>query len=233
MRHSPHRNTSDLRRKHRRYAWRGLLASLAVHLLLFLLWRSGPPSPRSPFAAAGERAGDIRAAAGGGMQAIALRPPPPEPTIPTPSAVPVPDIVFEEVELDEEVDVSEIEPPGPVEPLPGTEGNLAGPGVEGGDGAGDGGTANEGLFRLTPAVPRGMILPPADRPRSVRGEEVTIFVFIDARGQVVPDSTHLDPGTGDRGFDARLREQAAQWLFEPARRGGRPVAEWYRYVIGL
>jgi hypothetical protein len=233
MHQIPQRRTEALGRRYRRRAWGGLLASVGVHLLVFVLWRAGPPAPVSPFAAAGERAGDIRPAAGGSLKAVTLRPPPPEPTVPSPSALPVPEVIVDEVELDPELDIEEIDEPVPPAPLPGTGGQTADAGVEQGTGAGDGGTADEGLFRVMPPVPRGMILPPSDRPRSVRGEEVTVWVFVDALGRVVPDSTHLDPGSGDGRFDARLREQAAQWLFEPARRGGRPVAEWYRYVIGL
>ena len=42
-------------------------------------------------------------------------------------------------------------------------GELEGPGLENGDGQGDGGNAEEGLFRLQPATPRGMIIPPTNR----------------------------------------------------------------------
>jgi len=78
-----------------------------------------------------------------------------------------------------------------------------------------------------------MILPPADRPASVRGKEVEVWVFVTEQGRVIADSTRIHPSTGDRRFDERLRRQAAQWVFEPARKGGRPVAEWFQYVIGL
>ena len=46
-----------------------------MHLLVFFLWW-GQPIPESPFAAAGPRAGDNRAASGG-MQAMNIRVPPP------------------------------------------------------------------------------------------------------------------------------------------------------------
>jgi hypothetical protein len=41
------------------------------------------------------------------------------------------------------------------------------------------------------------------------------------------------PSSGDRGFDNRLIRQAADWVFNPGRRDGQPVAEWFQYVIVL
>jgi hypothetical protein len=67
----------------------------------------------------------------------------------------------------------------------------------------------------------------------VRGREVDVWVFVTVRGQVVSDSTRLDPTSGDGKFDDRLKKQAAEWVFEPAKRGGKPVAEWFRYTIVL
>jgi hypothetical protein len=54
---------------------------------------------------------------------------------------------------------------------------------------------------------------------------------VNSAGRVVPDSTRLNPSTGDRKFDRRLREHAAGWVFEAALDHGRPVAEWFRYTI--
>jgi len=50
---------------------------------------------------------------------------------------------------------------------------------------------------------------------------------------VVADSTRLAPSSGDSKFDERLRRQAAEWVFNPAKKGGQPVAEWFRYTIVL
>lgn len=218
------------RRYSRAIVW-GLVVSVVAHVLLFLVF-SGRPLPLSPFAAAGERRGDIRAASGGGMEAIQLatptRVPEPPPPIPTPTP-----------------DVTEMEPPEPEPPqedipaialaadpgAPGTEGPTEGPGIADADGQGDGGTEAEGRFRVVPPRPRGLILPPSDRPDEVRGKEVEVWVYVAASGRVVPDSTRLNPPTGDRGFDRRLREHAAGWVFEAARRDGQPVGEWFNYTI--
>jgi hypothetical protein len=56
---------------------------------------------------------------------------------------------------------------------------------------------------------------------------------VDDGGRVIADSTRLRPPTGDTRYDQQLRNQAAQWLFEPARRGGQPVAAWFEYTITL
>ena len=64
---------------------------------------------------------------------------------------------------------------------------------------GDGGNAEEGRYRLEPATPRGMIIPPANR--SLKGIKVEVWVFVDEQGKVVADSTRLNPPTKDKGFN--------------------------------
>jgi len=222
-------------RRYRRVSRRALLASILFHLLLFLIF-GGERTPPSPFSAAGPRAGDDRAAAagGGGMQAVAIITPPERVPIPRPpTPIFAPDIAIE-VEEEPKPDI----PPIDFSEVPGIGGGKdsgpeTGPGLEGGTGRGDGGTAATGRFRVIPPSPRGMILPPSDRPKDVKGKEIAIWVFVTETGRVVPDSTRLHPSTSNPSFDERLRRQAAQWIFEPARRGGRPVAEWFQYVISL
>ena len=69
---APERKTDQYDRRHRR-TWRlALIASVVLHVLIFLAFRQEIVIPPSPFAAAGPRAGDDRAAAGGGMEVIAL-----------------------------------------------------------------------------------------------------------------------------------------------------------------
>ena len=124
------------------------------------------------------------------------------------------------------------EPEARVDPaaVAGTEpGALEGPGLPDGTGEGDDGNAAEGLNQLQPPAPRGMIIPP--RNRDLRGTEVQVWVFVDERGRVVPDSTRLDPPTRDRGFNRRLMEEAAEWIFRPALQAGQPVASWFPYTI--
>jgi hypothetical protein len=198
-------------------------ASLLFHLFLFFFWRV-VPIPPSPLSAAGPRAGDFRAA-GGGMQAVNLRAPPTRPIVPP--RVPV--ITLDEIDpvvfdMEPELDLAAMtgEAPGL------TDGP---PGIEGGLGRGDGGTAEQGYFRLVPPSPRGMIIPPTNR--SLRGKQVEVWVFVDINGRVVPDSTRLNPPTSDRGFNRRLIEEAAEWVFNPARRNNQPVAAWFPYTISM
>ena len=218
-------------RRHARAMRAGLLASLLGHALLFVLFLGDVAIPVSPFSAAGERAGSPVAARGGGMEAIQLATPTPEPPVePTVEPVPVeePEAPPEETEL--LVDVPAIALATGMA-APGEPGPAIGPGLAEGEGEGDGGTDAEGLFRVVPPRPRGLILPPADRPTDVRGKEVEVWVYVSAAGKVVADSTRLLPPTGDRRFDRRLRDHASGWVFEAARRDGRAVGEWFRYVI--
>jgi outer membrane biosynthesis protein TonB len=219
--------------------WRAaMIASLLLHVVLFLLLYTGLAEPLSPFAAAGPRSGDDRAAAGGGMETISMRiqlPEAPQPIPRPPEPLPAPAEEVVEVEPEEQaVEAQPDAPEGPATQVATTgRGTDAGPGLEGATGRGDGGTAEEGRFRVVPPSPRGLILPPSNRPGRVRGKEVAVWVFVTDRGRVLPDSTRVLPSTGDRGFDRRLREQAAEWVFEPAKKGGRAVAEWFRYTIVL
>ncbi len=223
-----HRNED---RSHRRAIRVGLVASLVLHGLLFLAF-GGERLPPSPFAAAGERRGDIQAARGGGLEAVELRAPEPVPGPPPPAPVPVPDADMEEIP-EAEVTLEDVPAIALLEGLsaPGMPGPGTERGLEDGVGQGDGGSEAEGRFRVVPPRPRGLTLPPGDRPNEVRGREIDVWVYVTAAGRVVPDSTRLLPSTGDRRFDRRLRDHAAAWVFEAARRDGRAVAEWFRYTI--
>ncbi len=213
------------RRVRERTLWRnGFLTAVVVHLLVFFLWW-GESLPESPFAAAGPRAGDDRAASGGAMQALNIRIPPPRPII----RPQVPLLTFDPVtplELEEDQQ-QQIETASILGDRPG----VNGPGLPQGDGRGDGGTAESGLFRVVPPSPRGIILPPSNR--NVRGQRIEVWVFVDERGRVVADSTQLRPPTSDRDFNARIVREAAEWVFEPAKRGGRAVGSWFPYTISM
>lgn len=220
---APRQSNRERRAQHRRVWRRAFAVSVLLHALLFLFWESDGPL-LSPFAAAGPRAGDDRAA-GGSLQAMSIRTPPPVPIVPPP--VPLPSVTPPEpIEFEErtELDPSEI-----LGDRPGSSDQA--PGLEDGDGRGDGGTAEEGLFRLVPPSPRGMIMPPSNN--ALKGKEVEVWVFVDERGRVVADSTRLEPPTGDGDFNRQLLREAAQWVFEPARRGGQPVAAWFPYTISM
>ena len=217
-----HLEAQDRRRQERKIWRTGLLVSVALHLLIFVGWR-GTVIPASPFAAAGPRAGDNRAAAGS-MQAMTLRVPPSRPIIPPPVPLAV-EVEVEPVQFELDVALD------PASVLGDAPGNDLGPGTETGTGEGDGGNAEEGLFRLLPPSPRGMIIPPSNK--ELRGTTVDVWVFVDERGQVVPDSTRLDPPTRDRGFNQRLIREAAEWVFRPAMQAGEPVASWFPYTISM
>ena len=222
--------------RHRRALRWGLLASLVAHALILLLFNSQFAVPPSPFSAAGPRAGDDRAAAGGGAELLAFNvalPATAPEAIPRPAPPTVPDVEVETQPVEEQ-EVSYTLPDLVGGGVAGSgQGVKVGPGLDAGTGQGDGGTSDEGRFRVIPPTPRGLILPPSNRPSRVRGKEVAVWVFVTVQGQVVADSTRLFPSTGDRGFDKRLRDQANEWRFDPARKGTEIVAEWFRYTIIL
>jgi hypothetical protein len=197
--------------------------SVVLQVLVFVFWRT-LPLPMSPFAAAGPRAGDFRAA-GGGLEAVNLQIPPPRPIVPPPVPVITLDFVDPvDFDPDPQIDVAAMMGEGQGR-------DLGPPGIEGGRGRGDGGTAAEGLFRLVPPSPRGMIIPPTNR--NLRGNQVEVWVFVNEAGRVVPDSTRLNPPTSDRGFNRRLMEEASEWVFNPATREGKPVPAWFPYTISM
>lgn len=225
---------------HRLYAL-GLLLAIALHVLVLLSWRV-PHTFTPRFAAAGPQADDAAAAAGGdgGLQVVELRV---QEAAPEPVAVVV---VPEEI-----VEVEPVELPTPVEapaaPAPvavvspgtgdagsgGQSGAASGPGVADGAGRGAGGSEATGTeSRMVAPRPRGMIIPPTNRPRDVRGE-VKVWVFVSPQGRVVADSTRLEPPTRDGNYNRQLRRSAAEWVFEPGRRDGQPVGAWYSFEVAL
>ncbi len=217
-----HRLSNAERRFAERRYWRnGLVASVVVHLFVFFFWWGESPV-ESPFAAAGPRAGDNRAASGG-MQTVSLRIPPPRPIIPPRIPLPTFEPVLQvETEMEQEIETASI-----LGDRPGNDG----PGLPEGDGRGDGGNAAEGFFRLVPPSPRGMIIPPANK--SLRGQKVQVWVFVNELGRVVADSTRLRPPTSDRDFNSRLVREASEWIFEPAKKGGKAVGSWFPYTISM
>ncbi len=218
-----------------------MIGAVLVHLLIVLLFRGSVVMPQDPSSAAGPNAGDLlpSAAGGTGLTMVELRvEQPPE------------EVVEEVVPIPERIVVAEVPRPTPTPaPAPtvtppsregtggagsgGDSGTTEGTGREDGAGRGGGGSGGEGNAGIVAPVPRGMIIPPADRPRSVRGQEVTVWVFVNDRGRVASDSTRLDPPTPDARYNDRLRRSAAEWVFEPARQDGRAVGAWYPFQIIL
>lgn len=222
----PESVTARDRRRRERNIWRtGILVSVLVHLVLLVAWR-GTVIPPSPLAAAGPRTGDDRAAPGT-LQAMNVRTPTTIPRVPPPILVPT-EIVLDSVEIAEIDELAVFDPASVLGDQPGADGL---PGLPGGTGTGDGGNAEAGRFRLEPASPRGMIIPPANR--DLRGTEVQVWVFVDEAGRVVADSTRLDPPTRDRDFNRRLIREASEWVFRPAQQDGQAVASWFPYRISM
>jgi hypothetical protein len=211
----------ESRRRRERRVWRaGLVVSLVLHLGLFFGWR-GSVLPTTVTSAAGPDRGDARAAAGT-MQALTLRATPPRAIVPPPVPIAV-EATVEVVEFEDEPQVD------PAELLGDRPGLDEAPGVDAGTGRGDQGRDASGVSEMQPPSPRGLIIPPTNR--ELRGTEVQVWVFVDAAGRVVPDSTRLEPATRDRDFNRRLIREAAEWVFRPAMRRGTPVAAWFPYRI--
>ena len=216
-----HDSTVEDRRRHERRIWRtGLSLSVLVHLLIIFGSRA-VDMPFSPFAAAGPRAGDNRAARGS-LQALNLGTPPSAPIVPPPIPIPA-DVEIEPVIFEQEVVMD------PASGLGDQPGLGEGPGLEDGDGKGDGGDSDEGFFRLQPPAPRGVIIPP--NHNSLRGASVQVWVFVNERGRVIADSTRLDPPTRSRDLNRQLIREASEWMFRPAVQEGKAVASWYPYRI--
>ncbi|HEX6068638.1 MAG TPA: hypothetical protein VFZ18_02410 [Longimicrobiaceae bacterium] len=220
----------------------GLFIAVVVHLVLFFSFRT-TPIPTAPFTAAGPDRGDVRAAAGGGegLTMIELRSPaaPVAEEVPTPVPVPapVPEIVVEPQDQPdpslEEADIP-VSLPGVGESGSGGEaGSATGPGTATGTGQGGGGADESGDAGLIAPRPRGILIPPAGRPASARGKEITVWVFVTPTGRVLTDSTRLEPPTSDGRYNNRLRQTVSDWVFEPARRAGQAVGAWYPFQIIL
>lgn len=206
------------RRRREKWTWRcALLGSAFLHLLV-LLFGGGRTIPLAG-RPAGPEAGDDRAAAGA-LQAMNMVIPPPPP-IERPF-VPIPvDIEIEMVEFDMEQLFDE-------SAYLGERPGLGEAGTETGDGAGNGGSDGEGSGHNPMPVLRSLI-PVTEAPRGVK--DMKVWVFVDEHGDVVADSTWLQPPSRDRRFNEQMISEAADWLFRPAISNGIPVAAWFYWEI--
>lgn len=193
----------------------GLAASVLLHGLLLLGWRTDIAVP----GASGAVPRDPGAPSPGGsasMRAVETRVrtsrvPPPPPPVAEPAA---PDIAEVELALEDA--------PAAVSRRPG--GPSREPGAGGEPGPPVPGSAGAGPPAFVPPAPRS-ILPAWDPPEAARGREVTVRVRVDARGRPTRP-VEVRPSTGDEDFDRRLVRKVLRMDFEPARRGGEPVAAW-------
>lgn len=203
-----------------REVWRlGLLLSVLLHLIVLLLSNT---IVEIGLSAMGPARGSALAAPGEDAMVSVVLPPRSEIWIPPRPEVPLIEPVDVEVPFPEMAENwVELRPPE----------ERVDPGVRGGEGSGNAGNSAEGEDRLVAPTPRGIIMAPLDRPRSVRGHEVTVWVFINQAGVV--DSVRLEPPTPDGGYNANLMREARDWVFEPALLHGRPVAMWWSYTWKL
>lgn len=201
----------------------GIVASLLFHVVVLLLFRDDS-IPLAPLAAAGADRDDDMAAEGGALETVNLRIAEPQPIPRPPDPVFVPDVQVEQPQPQ-----IEVEPVDLAALSQGTGEPAETPGATDATGEGDAGTSEEGRSRVVPPNPRGIIMPPGGVPRGARGRTFAVYVFVDARGRVVADSTRIIPSSGDRGWDRDVIGRANEWVFEPARRQGRAVAEWWSF----
>ena len=120
------------------------------------------------------------------------------------------------------------------------KGTGAGPGAGTGTGGGTGSGRGPGMGpdsggaggSLYPPTPRQVIMPPSDRPASVRGKMFTILFEISERGDVMRVS--INPMPSDHGFARDFLERLRRYRFTPARTlDGRPIAVLYPLTITL
>ncbi len=212
---------SDGESRHRRALAVGMGLSVLLHAAVILGFRADL-EPLSVTVAAGQRAGDPVAAAGGGvLQAINIAlpsqievPPPPE-VVPDLDEPELQVTVPPEDRLSASIDLAS------ATSFPGNRPEI---GVARALGRGDGGADAEGLYRVTAPEPRS-IIPEWDPPREVKGMQVMVRVLVDERGAPLGD-VELLPPTPNRGFNNRLRDKVLSMDYKPARRQGRAISGW-------
>ncbi len=233
---------------------RGVILSAVVHLGLaaLVLWSGSRllVADRMP----GEGSGRGGGGGGGGGRALLLFqqpaptaavaalpvPPPPPLVMPRTPPIPLPEVKPAEIpppNLTAEQLLSALNPgsgpgqgpgigPGAGSGSGGGTGSGRGPGVGPDSGSGGGGG------RIYPPQPQGIIMPPPDRPSSVRGMTVTVLFEISARGEVMRVS--IDPMPRDRKFADAFLERLRRYTFTPAYTlDGHPIAAVYPIRITL
>jgi hypothetical protein len=228
---------------------RGVFLSAALHaaLALAIVW-SGTRlmvADRMPGAGRGRGGGG----GGGGNRTLLLfvppsqeaapaLPPPPPLVMPKAQPIPLPPMqapVLPPPSLSPEQLLAMLGPgqgPGKGSGLGPGGGSGTGGGTGSGTGPGVGPDSGGGGGRGYPPQPQGLLMPPPDRPASVRGTMVTARFEISARGDVMRVS--LDPMPRDRKFAAAFLERLRRYTFTPAYSlDGRPVAAAFEIRITL
>ena len=111
-------------------------------------------------------------------------------------------------------------------------GSGTGGGSGSGTGTGVGPDSGRGGGRVYPPVPQQILIPPTDRPSSVRGTTITARFEISATGEVL--RVTLAPQPSDRRFASRFVEQMRRYTFTPAYTlDGRPIAAVFEIRFSL
>jgi hypothetical protein len=216
------------RQTRQRGVFRGLGLSAVVHLLLIGLavWGTyhriaesdgdpGDGSTRRP----GGGGGGVVLAVLAQAPALPSAPPPPALTVPSLAALTVPmeqppEAVPEQLTAEELARLAQATGvgtgggPGSGTGSGGGSGSGTGPGVGSDSGAG-GGRGN--YFE---PQPQGLILPPVDKPSSVRGLKVTARFEISATGEVM--RVTLEPTLPDRRYQSEFLDRLRRYTFTPA-----------------
>jgi len=201
-------------RRFRRALWAGLAISVLVHVALALAWR-GPAAGPGP--AVYQDRGELPAAPRPDALhavAVASEPPPTSRVPPPPAPVRAEEVrvAAPEAARDATLHRVELDPSGRGSPGWPGEGD---PGSGGGEGSGQ---------AVEPPVPRS-VLPEWSPPGSVRGERITVRVFVNAHGHPA-GPVELDPPTSSDEFNRRLVKKVRRMEFQPARGPEGPVAAW-------
>lgn len=223
-----------------------MIVSALLHVLLIVLLirvtaKAVLPETHSPIGDAFQIAAGGGGGGGGNSGASfehAPPPPPPEvPIVPPPPPV-VPTITPEQIPPKTEPAVTaaprDTTPPSNASSAGGTGGGSGGgsgtgtgtgtgSGVGPGSGGGTGGGAGGGGRGGSLPTNKQMILPPLDKPKSVRGLTVEVTFTVDAFGTVV--DLDVKPSIPDRGYAKKFEEAMRGYRFVPARdENGKAVA---------
>jgi TonB family protein len=82
-------------------------------------------------------------------------------------------------------------------------------------------TADQSPVAINPVTP--MTYPPALLEQGIEGR-VLLRLYVDAQGNLIPDSTRLAESSGYPALDSAALSGAGELRFSPALRNGRPVA---------
>ena len=207
----------DRHRRERRIWRNGIAMSVAVHFLVFFTWKITAVPTAPPMTPGPEQIEGI--VDEGSLRALSIWVPPNLPIVPSP--IPIPSqIDIQEVKLAQIME-------GDTVPVFGKR-----PSLDKLPGLGDGsGIPHQGASGWMSATPRDIVI--LSNEHDLSGKEIQVWVFIDESGGVIPDSTYLDPVPEDKDFNRRLIRQAAEWLFRPATRDGKPVVSWFTYRIAI